>query len=75
MPRKILEARFGKDVNADVAPRLIQDAFTKVLEEHKLNLAGGPKLDPPDLVPGQPYVFDMTVEVNPEIDDVDFNRA
>ncbi len=71
-PRKVLEARFGKDVHADVTPRLIQNAFAQVVEEHKLNLAGGPQLDPPDLVPGQPYVFDMTVEVNPKIDDVDF---
>lgn len=71
-PRKVLEAKFSKDVHADVTPRLIQNAFAEIVEEHNLNLAGGPQLDPPELVPGKPYVFDMTVEVNPELADVDF---
>jgi len=72
VPRKVLEARFGKDVHADVTPRLIQNTFVDVVEEHKLDLAGPPRIDPPALVPGQPYVFDAEVEVRPEIGDVDF---
>ena len=71
-PRKVLEARFAKDVHADVTPRLIQNAFVEVVEEHELNLAGSPQIDPPELVPGQPYKFDANVEVNPELADVDF---
>ena len=72
IPRKVLEARFSKNVHADVTPRLIQNAFSEIVEEHKLNLAGAPQMDPPDLVPGKDYCFDMTVEVRPELDDVDF---
>jgi len=72
VPRKVLEARFGKDVHADVTPRLIQNAFVDVVEEHKLDLAGAPSIDPPELVPGQPYVFDAEVEVRPVLEDVDF---
>ncbi|SMD04735.1 trigger factor [Desulfocicer vacuolatum DSM 3385] len=71
-PRKVLEARFSKDVHADITPRLIQNAFVDVVEEHKLDLAGAPRIEPPELVPGQAYAFDAEVEVRPEIEDVDF---
>ena len=72
IPRKVLESRFGKDVHADVAPRLIQEAFSKVLEENDLNIVGGPQADPPDLDPKADYVFDITVDIRPELDDVEF---
>ncbi|MFH1155453.1 MAG: trigger factor [Pseudomonadota bacterium] len=71
IPRKVLESRFGKDVHADVAPKLIQDAFSQAVLDHKLNLVGGPRLDPPDLNPEADYIFDITVEVRPEIEDFD----
>ncbi len=72
VPRKVLEARFGKGIHADLTPRLVQNAFVDVVEEHKLNLAGAPRIEPPELVPGQPYSFDAEVEVRPELEDVDF---
>ncbi len=72
IPRKVLENRFSTDVHADVAPRLIQDAFADAVKTHKLNVVGGPQLDPPELTPGADYVFDITVEVKPELKDIDF---
>ncbi len=72
IPRKVLENRFAADVHAEVAPRLIQDAFIEAVENHKLNVVGGPKLDPPELNPENDYIFDITVEVAPELDDIDF---
>ncbi len=72
IPRKVLENRFSKDVHADVAPRLIQEAFLKAVDEHNLNVVGGPQLDPPELDPEKPYAFDITVETKPELDDVEF---
>jgi trigger factor len=72
IPRNVLEKRFAKEVHADVAPKLIQEAFSGAVLEHKLNLVGGPVLDPPDLKPDADYVFDITVEVRPLIDDIDF---
>lgn len=71
-PRKLLEAKFSKDVHGDVAPRLIQDAFSKAVEDNSLDLVGGPQVDPPDLVPGSDYVFDIAVEVRPELENVEF---
>jgi trigger factor len=72
IPRKVLENRFSKDVHGDVAPRLIQEAFIEVIKEHKLNIVGGPQMDPPELDPENAYVFDITVEIKPELDDVEF---
>ncbi len=72
IPRKVLENRFSKDVHADVAPRLIQDSFVEAIQEHNLNIVGGPQLDPPELEPGSDYAFDITVEVKPELPEVDY---
>lgn len=71
IPRKVLENRFSKDVHADVAPRLIQDAFIGAIQEHDLKIVGSPQMDPPDLDPDKDFVFDITVEIKPELDDID----
>ena len=72
IPRKVLENRFSKDVHSDVAPRLIQEAFLDAIKEHDLDIVGGPQLDPPELDPEKAYAFDITVEIKPELDDIDF---
>jgi trigger factor len=72
IPRKVLENRFSKDVHSDVAPRLIQEAFLDAIKEHNLNIVGGPQLDPPELDPEKAYAFDITVEIKPELEDIDF---
>jgi len=72
IPRKVLENRFSKDVHSDVAPRLIQEAFLDAVKEHNLDIVGGPQLDPPELDPENAYAFDITVEIRPELEDIDF---
>ncbi len=72
VPRKVLENRFSKDVHADVAPRLIQDAFFNAIKEENFNIVGGPQMDPPELNPDTAYSFDITIEVKPEIEDIEF---
>ncbi|NDY73415.1 trigger factor [Desulfobacter hydrogenophilus] len=71
VPRKVLENRFSADVHAEVAPRLIQEAFVEAVETHKLDIVGGPQLDPPELNPDADYSFEITVEVKPELDEID----
>ena len=44
VPRRVLEARFGKNVRSDVAQNLIQDSFTQAVAEHNLVLAGRPEV-------------------------------
>ena len=47
IPRKVLENRFSADVHAEVTPHLIQEAFVEAIQEHDLNVVGGPQADPP----------------------------
>jgi trigger factor len=71
-PRSVLERMFKKDVHADVSSRLIQESFLDALKETKLNIVGNPQLDPPGLEKKGPYKYDATIEIRPEIEDIDF---
>jgi trigger factor len=72
IPRSVLERMFKKDVHADVSSRLIQSSFIDAIKQTELNIVGNPELDPPELLADRPYKFDATVEITPEIDDIDF---
>ena len=72
IPRKVLENRFSKDVHGDVVPKLIQQAFSKAIDEHDLKIISSPQMDPPELDPESAYCFEMTIEVKPEIEDVEY---
>jgi len=71
-PRSVLERLYKKDVHGDVSSKLLQDSFVEALKETELNIIGNPKIEPPKLEEKGPYKYDATVEVKPEIDDIDF---
>ena len=71
-PRSVLERLYKKDVNADVSSRLIQESFVEAIKEQDLSIVGQPQLDPPELNANEAYQYDATVEIKPEIQDVDF---
>ncbi|MDY6793434.1 MAG: trigger factor [Thermodesulfobacteriota bacterium] len=71
-PRSVLKRMFQKDVHADVSSRLIQDSFLDALKETGLNMVGNPKVDPPGLEEKGPYKYNATIEISPEIEDLDF---
>ena len=71
-PRSVLERMFKKDVLADVSSKLIQNSFVDAIKETQLNIVGNHKLDPPGLKEKGPYKYDATIEVRPEIEDIDF---
>ncbi len=71
-PRSVLERMYKKDVHADVISRIIQESFMDALKQTELNILGSPKVDPPELVAKSNYKYDATVEVKPEIEDVDY---
>lgn len=71
-PRGVLERLYKKDVNADVASKLIQDAYVDALKETELKVVGSPSVDPSELEANGPYRFDAEVEVHPEIADIEF---
>jgi trigger factor len=72
IPRNVLEGLYGKDVKNDVRARLVQQTFVAAIQDHKIDLVGTPDIDPPDLEPKAAFRYEVTVDVFPEIADVDF---
>lgn len=66
-PRSVLERKFGKDLRADVASRLIQESFVEALRETRLAMVGTPDIDPPELDENRPFVYVAAMEVQPEL--------
>jgi trigger factor len=70
VPRKIMEKRFGVEVNKDVHYAIVGESLEKALGEHDLKMIGVPQLPeaPEQLDVEAPLNFDVTVEVQPKID-------
>jgi trigger factor len=73
VPRSALERLFKKDVHADVTSRLIQSSFIDALKQTELKVVGNPQVDPPELEAAGSYKYVATVEIAPEIADIDFS--
>jgi trigger factor len=71
-PRTVLERLYKKDVNADVSSKLIQKSLIDALKEAELNIVGRPEVEPPIADGKGPYKYDATVEIEPEIETVEF---
>ncbi len=71
-PRSVLERLFKKKVHADVSSSLIQNSFVDAIKEKDLKIVGSPKIDPPELDGKTSYKYDATVEIKPEIKEIDF---
>ncbi len=71
-PRSVLERLYKKDVNSNVSSKLIQDSLNDAIKEAELKIIGNPIVDPPELNGNELYKYDATIEVNPEIEKIDF---
>lgn len=68
-PRKVLEARFGQDIQGDVANNLIQVAYKEAVESEKLQPVGQPSLqDAGEIRAGKTFEFAVMVEVRPSVE-------
>ncbi len=73
-PRSVLVQLIKKDVHNDVSSKLIQDSFIEALKEADLDIVAKPEIDPPKLDEKGPYKYAVTVEVKPDIQDIDFKN-
>ncbi len=73
-PRSVLERLYKSDVESDVAGEIISDAFRDAIMETKLKIVGPPEIEPPAIVSDEPYKFDATVEIFPELSDLDLKE-
>lgn len=69
-PRKLVEARFRKDVTDQVKDLLLRDSLGQISDEHKLAPISEPDIDPENVVvPAEgPMTFEFNIEVRPEFD-------
>jgi len=73
VPRSVVVRLFKKDVHADVTSKLIQSSFMDALKETDLKIVGTPQVDPPALQDAGPYKYDATVEISPDLKDIDYS--
>lgn len=71
-PRAVLESLYKKGVNADVSSKLIQESLIDAIKETDLKIVGRPEVKPPIVDGKGPYKYDAAVEIEPEIETVDF---
>ena len=73
VPRSVVVRLFKKDVHADVTSSLIQSSFMDALKEIDLKIVGTPNVEPPQLEAAGPYRYDATVEISPELEDIEYH--
>lgn len=67
-PRKVLEARFGPQIESDVQQVLIQKGYSDALDQHRIEPVGRPEVDHRgDLDERAAFEFSITVDVKPQI--------
>ncbi len=70
-PRSVLKRLYKKDIHNDVASKLIQETLPGVIRENNLLIIGQPEVDPIELEEKSPFRYKATVEIKPELGEVD----
>lgn len=73
IPQAILVKKFSKNVEAEVIEKIVPEFYIKAIKEANLDPVSYPQIDDKiELVPGQPLVFTVTIEVKPEIGELKY---
>lgn len=72
-PRSVLERMYKKDVNADVVNNIVQSSLIEAIREKELQFIGEPDLDMPELDPAASFKYTATIELKPELGQIDFS--
>ncbi|MDY6831992.1 MAG: trigger factor [Thermodesulfobacteriota bacterium] len=71
-PMSMLKRLYRDQVHADVSIQLIQSSLPNAIREKALNIIGDPQINPSVLSEEGPFTYSATIEIKPEIDDIDF---
>jgi len=72
IPRHILEKYFKEESEQETVMNLLNRYYFEALKEKDLRPAGEPSIDQKGIAPEENFVFTATVEVEPDIDPVDY---
>jgi len=75
VPLKVVERSYGASVQAEVLGELVGKAFNDAVNEHKLRVAGDPRIEPAQGATEGAISFTATFEVYPEFDVADAATA
>lgn len=75
IPTPVLEKHLGEmNILAEMAERAISHAYPHIVEEHKLEVIGHPKIEITKIAPGNPLGFTATVAVLPKFTLPDYEK-
>ena len=75
-PRKLLERKFASSIRGDVKQQIISEAYTRAIEDHKLDVLGEPEvrdMEKLELPESGSFGFSVDVEVTPDVKLPDFS--
>ena len=72
IPFKVLQQRYGKSVEQEIVAQQVQSSLVEAIEQESLRPASNPTLEgAPDMQPDGDLQFTASIEVMPEVDEVD----
>lgn len=74
IPMQVIQQRFGGDVWQEVLSESVNSTLTEALQQHQLEPAGSPNIEPLQLEPGHPIEYRATFEVYPDLPNPDLNQ-
>lgn len=72
-PLSYISQRFGQEIRFEVINEVMQNSIYEALKEHKLTPVSTPQVAPKEMGEGKPLEFEVTFEVIPEIEKVNFS--
>jgi trigger factor len=71
-PRKVLRHMFGARVAADVAQRLVDETYSKAVDEQKVQAVSRPAIESQAVNENEPFSYKARVEILPKIEKVTY---
>ncbi len=68
VPRQLLEARYGKEIESDVKEALLSLSLSEVVEAHKLDVVGSPKIKDVQFTKDADLGYVVELEVRPDFE-------
>lgn len=66
-PLAVIRQQYGDQVHGEVINDLMRASFSEAVQREKLNPAGGPRIEPIDLSPGNDLKYAAVFEILPEV--------
>ncbi len=73
VPQSILEKKFSKNVETEIIEKIVPRFYMDAVKEAKLEPVSYPNVEDRIVIkPGEPLSFTVTVEIKPEIEDINY---